>query len=124
MLRVNEFYEVIPNCVSRGQLRIEKYFNASQPAGAFNAVNAVCIFGEILRSVKGNLLTSKWYAEKVDGYAPGSLIGSSAIDIEADGSYDVSFCFQPPHGGWSPGSYRVEVYFNGALQADHTFSMA
>ena len=125
MLAPDKLYEIVPSCLSHGKLRIEQeYYNQiGQSAGAFSAGSAVCIYGELLNAVRGNIVSSKWYAEKIGGYDPGSLIGSSEIVIETNGSYDIGFQFQPPSGGWFPGVYRVKVYFDNALQADHVFLM-
>jgi hypothetical protein len=119
MLQTQELYEVIPTCANHGSLHIERYNNVA--AHAFNPASSVYIFGEILHAVKGNTVTAKWYAQNVAGHAPGSLIGSSDISVEADGAYDISFCVQPPYGGWTSGEYRVEVYFNGKMAANHPF---
>ena len=117
-------YEIVPNCVSYGNLHIrQEYYNNNQPAGAFSPSSAVCIFGELLNAVRGNVVSSKWYAKNAEGFAQDFMIGSSEIVIEKDGSYDISFQFQPPPNGWIPGVYRVQVYLENILEADHIFSM-
>ncbi len=122
MLQIQETYSIIPTCAERGKLGVEKYF-AEQPTRPFGRLSSVYVFGEVLNAERGNILVSKWYAKSAEGVAPGGWIGSSEIKIDEEGSYDVSFCVQPPSQGWQPGEYGVEIYFNGLLAARHAFSV-
>ena len=123
MLAPEKVSEIAQTCVGHGDLHIPSEFYRPKPAETFRVGSAVCVFGELLNAAKGDVLASKWYAESVAGYDPGALIGNSELVIEKDGSYDVRFQFQPPNGGWDPGTYRVKVYFDNALQTDHVFLM-
>lgn len=116
-------YEIVPTCVGHGELRIPSEFYKSKHAEFFGLGSSVCVFGEARNVAQGSLIESRWYAENAEGHAPGEIIGSSKIVIEKNGSYDISFQVRPPLGGWSPGAYRVAVYFDSALQADQVFLM-
>ena len=54
-----------------------------------------------------------WYATDTKGVAPcNTRIGE--FEVEADGTRNIAFNAKPD-SNWAPGSYRVELFVNGAL---------
>lgn len=80
------------------------------------------VVNDLANGVNGNIVLSNWYAESVDGVDPNFLIDTVEYTVE-DETYDgtIYFFFEPPDGGWPTGTYRVEVFFNGAPSATVTF---
>ncbi|MDO8755308.1 MAG: hypothetical protein Q7J80_15530 [Anaerolineales bacterium] len=98
-------------------VRTAKDQDGTQPASIFATTETVFIVSDLSSGVKGNLVTSKWYAVDVADTEPNFLIDTAEIPI-ADETFDgtIYFFFEAPaDGGWPLGSYKVEVYFNGAL---------
>ncbi len=86
--------------------------NTSTTFGLFDTVYVVT---DLDNGVAGNLVSSVWYAESVEGVDPDFLIDTveyTVVDETFDGT--VHFFFEAPDGGWPTGTYRVEVFFNGA----------
>ena len=95
--------------------------NTSTVFGAFDTVYVV---NDLANGVKGNVVSSDWYAENADGVDPNFLIDSveyTVVDDTFDGT--VHFFFEAPDGGWPVGTYRVEVFFNGAPSATVSFTI-
>lgn len=90
----------------------------------FGAFDTVYVVNDLANGVKGNIISSNWYAEAVDGVDPDFLIDNVEYTVE-DESYDgtIYFFFEPPDGGWPLGTYRVEVFFNGAPSATIRFTV-
>lgn len=61
--------------------------------------------------VAGKKVRSVWSAVEVDQLTPGELVAASETTAPSEGM-DASFNFAPPKGGFLPGSYRVDVYFD------------
>lgn len=59
----------------------------------------------------GIKIRSVWSAVEVDKLTPGELLAANEVSAPAAGQ-DASFNFTPPKGGFLPGSYRVDVYFD------------
>ena len=59
----------------------------------------------------GIKIRSVWSAVEVDKLTPGELLAANEVSAPAPGQ-DASFSFTPPKGGFLPGSYRVDVYFD------------
>jgi hypothetical protein len=95
--------------------------NATSTFGAFDTVYVV---NDLANGVSGNVVSSNWYAQNVDGVDPDFLIDTVEYTV-TDESYNgtVYFYFEPPDGGWPTGIYRVEVFFNGAPSATITFTV-
>jgi hypothetical protein len=90
----------------------------------FGAFDTVYVVNDLANGVNGNIVASNWYAEAVDGVDPDFLIDNVEYTVE-DESYDgtIYFFFEPPDGGWPVGTYRVEVFFNGAPSATIRFTV-
>ena len=95
--------------------------NTSSTFGPFDTVYVV---NDLANGVSGNIVSSNWYAENVEGLEPNFLIDTVEYTVE-DESYNgiVYFYFEPPDGGWPVGTYRVEVSFNGAPNATVSFTV-
>ncbi|MCZ2121219.1 MAG: hypothetical protein LC108_03025 [Anaerolineales bacterium] len=90
----------------------------------FSSTDTIYVVGEVSNGLKGNVVSSKWLVDNVEGYESGSEIDSSDLTLDADYTdYIVNFYFQPPDGGWPAGSYKVEIYFNGALNTTLTYTV-
>ncbi len=95
--------------------------NTSTVFGAFDTVYVV---NDLSNGVQGNLVTSDWYAEDVPGVDPNFFIDTveyTVVDETFDGT--VHFFFEAPDDGWPPGTYRVEVFFNGTPTATVRFTI-
>lgn len=97
-------------------VRTAKDQDGAQPASIFATTETVYVVSDLSSGVKGNLITSKWYAVDVADTEPNLLIDTAEIPIE-DETFDgtIYFFFEPPDGGWPVGTYKVEIYFNGVL---------
>ncbi|MBV6452557.1 MAG: hypothetical protein DCC56_11135 [Anaerolineae bacterium] len=86
--------------------------NTSSTFGSFDTVYVVT---DLENGVSGNVVSSNWYGENVDGFDPDSFIDIveyTVVDETFTGT--VHFYFEAPSSGWPLGTYRVEVFFNGA----------
>lgn len=90
----------------------------------FSSFDTVYVVNDVANGVRGNIVSSDWYAENAEGIEPNFLIDSVEYTIPEE-TYDgtVYFFFEPPEGGWPTGTYRVEVFFNGAPSATVTFTV-
>ena len=98
--------------------------DAVQTSTTFGAFDTVYVVSDLANGVAGNVITSKWYAENVDGLDPNFLLDEADINVTEE-SFDgtVFFFFEPPTDGWPAGTYKVEVLFNGALTSTVNFSV-
>ena len=95
-----------------------------QATSTFGAFDTVYVVSDLSNGVAGNIITSKWYAENVSGVDPNFLIDEADINVtEESFNGTIYFYFEPPTDGWPSGTYRVEVYFNGALTGTVTFQV-
>jgi hypothetical protein len=90
----------------------------------FGAFDIVYVVNDLANGVNGNVVTSIWYAESVDGVDPNFLIDTVEYTV-TDETYDgtIYFYFEPPTDGWPAGTYRVEVSFNGVPSATVRFTI-
>lgn len=106
-------------------VRTAKDQDGAQPAAIFATTETVYVVSDLSSGVKGNLITSKWYAVDVADTEPNLLIDTAEIPIE-DETFDgtIYFFFEPPiEGVWPVGSYKVEIYFNGVLNSTVQFTV-
>jgi len=106
-------------------VRTAKDQDGAQPASIFATTETVFVVSDLANGVKGNLITSKWYAVNVADTEPNLLIDTAEIPIE-DETFDgqIYFFFEPPiEGVWPVGSYKVEIYFNGVLNSTVQFTV-
>lgn len=90
----------------------------------FGLFDTVYVVSDLDNGVAGNLVSSDWYAESVDGIDPNFFIDTveyTVVDETFDGT--IHFYFEPPDGGWPTGTYRVEVSFNGVPIATVRFTI-
>ena len=98
--------------------------DGNQTTSVFSPSDTIYVVNDLANGVKGNLVNSSWYAADVEGVDANFLIDTveyTVVDDTFDGT--VHFFFEPPDGGWPPGTYRVEVFFNGAASATVEFTV-
>lgn len=90
----------------------------------FATSDTVYVVNDLANGVGGNVITSSWYAQDVEGVDPDFLIDTVEYTVQEGENIDtVYFYFEPPEGNWPPGTYRVEVLFNGVPSATVTFTV-
>lgn len=90
----------------------------------FATSDTVYVVNDLANGVGGNVITSSWYAQDVEGVDPDFLIDTVEYTLQEGENIDtVYFYFEPPEGSWPPGTYRVEVLFNGVPSATVTFTV-
>lgn len=104
-------------------VRVAADQDGNQPTTTFGSFDTVFVVGDLANAVEGNEVTSRWYAENVPGLDPNFFIDESTITIGTDPIGLVYFYFEPPADGWPAGSYKVEVFFNGALNSTVNFTV-
>ncbi len=104
-------------------LRTAKDKGGAEAVTVFGKDDTVYVVGDLSNGVKGNVITSKWYVDKAEGYDSGYLIDSSDLNIDTDGSYSINFYMDKPTDGWPVGSYKVDVLFNGVIKSTLNFTV-
>lgn len=105
-------------------VRTAKDQDGAQPSSVFAATDTVYVVGDLSNGVTGNVVSSKWYAVEVADTEPNLLLDQADITIDENKSYSLYFYFPPPlDGKWPAGSYKVEIYFNGALNSTIPFTV-
>ena len=98
--------------------------DGNQTTSVFSPSDTIYVVNDLANGVKGNLVSSSWYAADVEGVDPNFLIDTveyTVVDETFNGT--VHFYFEPPEGGWPTGTYRVEVFFNGVASATVEFTV-
>ena len=105
-------------------VRTAKDQDGNQPSSVFATTDTVYVVGDLSNGVKGNVVSSKWYAVEVADTEPNLLLDQADITIDEDKSYSLYFYFPPPlDGQWPVGSYKVEIYFNDVLNSTVPFTV-
>lgn len=65
-------------------------------------------------------ISSVWSAVEVSELAPLELIATSTLPAPSS-EEDTVFTFTPPRGGFHPGSYRVDLYFDQVIVGSQAF---
>lgn len=104
-------------------VRTAKDEDGAQATNVFGPNDTIYVVADLSNGVPGNQITSRWFVENVPGYDSG-LLDESTIDVtEESFNGTVYFYFPPQTDGWPAGTYKVEVYFNGALNTTVNFSV-
>ncbi|OQY91298.1 MAG: hypothetical protein B6D38_01470 [Anaerolineae bacterium UTCFX1] len=98
--------------------------DGKQISSTFGAFDTVYVVADLENAVSGNKVVADWYAENADGVDPNYKFDTVDYTITED-AFDgiVYFSRLPPDGGWPVGTYRVELLFNGTLNATVTFTI-
>jgi hypothetical protein len=98
--------------------------DGAQVTSTFGAFDTIYVVADLSNGVVGNQVTSRWFFDNVPGFQSGGLIDESTIDITDDAfNGTVYFFFPAQTDGWPAGTYKVEVYFNGALNSTVFFTV-
>jgi len=109
---------------SLSNVRTAKDQDGNQTASVFATTDTVYVVSDLSNGVQGNVVSSKWYAVEVADTEPNLLLDEAEIRIEENKSNSLYFFFPPPlDGQWPVGRYKVEVYFNGALNSTVEFTV-
>ncbi len=106
-------------------VRTAKDQDGAQPSSVFATTETIYVVSDLSNGVKGNVVTSKWYAVEVVDTEPNFLIDEADIPVEEDSFNGTIYFFFPPplDGQWPTGRYKVEIYFNGALNSTVEFTV-
>lgn len=97
-------------------VRTARDSDGAQPTTTFGVFDTVYVVSDLSNGVAGNIITSRWFAENVEGVDPNFLIDEGEINVtEETFNGTIYFYFEPPTDGWPTGTYRCEIYFNGTL---------
>jgi hypothetical protein len=90
----------------------------------FGSSDTVYVVNDLSNGVLGNVVSANWYAVNAEGVDPNFLIDTVEYTVEDD-TFDgtIHFFFEAPDGGWPVGTYRVEVFFNGAASSTVEFTV-
>lgn len=105
-------------------VRTAKDEDGAQVASVFSSSETIYVVNDLANGIKGNVVSSKWYAVNAADTEPNFLIDEVDIPIEEE-TFDgtIFFYFEAPDGGWPVGTYKVEVYFNGTLNSTVEFAV-
>ena len=104
-------------------VRTARDADGAQPASTFGSFDTIYVVGDLANGVIGNNITARLYVDNVEGYDPNFFVGEAAIDVDEDNITLIYFYFEPPTDGWPAGTYKVEVYFNGALNSTLNYAV-
>lgn len=96
-------------------IRSAKDQDGNQPSSTFATTDTIYIVSDLANGAVGNQITSRWYIESATGFDPNFFIEESTIDVNETGINLVYFFYPAPVDGFPVGTYKVEVFFNGAL---------
>lgn len=90
----------------------------------FGTFDTVYVVNDLANGVQGNIISSSWYAANVEGVDANFLIDTVEYTVPDETfTGSVHFFFEPPEGGWPVGTYRVDVFFNGAASSSVEFTI-
>jgi len=108
---------------SLSNLRTARDQDGTQTTSTFGSLDTVYVVGDLANVTVGNNATARLFVDNVQGYDPNFFVGEAALDITEKNLTLVYFYFEAPSDGWPAGTYRVEVYFNGALNNTVRFTI-
>lgn len=94
-------------------LRTANDQEGNDPNITFGTLDTIYLVGDLAGAAEGDVITSRWIAEVVEGIDPNYLIDEGEITVGTEVVDYVYFFFAPPADGWPTGIYRVEVLYNG-----------
>ena len=89
--------------------------DGEQPATIFSTFDTVYVVSDLRNGKLGDIVTSNWYVGNAQGWEPNSLLDSAEINVNEDPFNGTVYFYFPPGNGWSVGTYKVEVLYNGTL---------
>ena len=104
-------------------LRMAYDEDGTQTSTAFGPNDAIYALADLSNAPVGTVVLSKWYAVSVEGQEPNTFIDEGEVVVDEENfSGTVHFSFSAGQN-WSPGTYAVEFYLNGALVDTVTYSI-
>jgi hypothetical protein len=95
----------------------------STPTSTYAPGDEFYVFADLSGIQAGSVIQSKWYAVDAQGVDANSEINTSDYSYESGISY-VYFQLSTSDGGdWPVGSYRVELYLDGAKVGEQGFTV-
>jgi hypothetical protein len=105
-------------------VRTAKDENGEQLSSVFSKTETIYVVGDLANGKQGNVISSKWMVESVEGYDAGYVIDSVDLTLDKDQfSYSINFYFTPPADGWPTGTYKVEISLNGTVNSTLEFTV-
>lgn len=90
-------------------LKVGKDKSVSAETSSFGPNDTVYANAEVANSMSKTKLKARLLWDKVEGQKSGDLVPGAEVSVDLPSSGTGNFNFNPPPGGWSNGSYKVEV---------------
>lgn len=117
VLSMNRFEISKPDAAAPPVYESPEYVNlgknteSNSPTSVFSADDDQIFLRVASYKVPGTKIRSVWSAVEVKELTPGELFAVTETTAPGE-DQDAFFTFEPPKGGFLPGSYRVDVYFD------------
>jgi hypothetical protein len=97
--------------------------NGTTSTSTYAPADAFYVFADLNGLSKGSVVQAKWYAANAQGVDPNTLINTSDYSYESGIGY-VYFQLTTSDGSdWPTGTYRVELYLDGAKVGEQGFTV-
>ncbi len=107
--------------ISNIRMTTDKSGNTTTSSYAPSA--AFYVFADLSGLSKGSVVQAKWYAVNAQGLDPNTELNTSDYTYESGISY-VYFQLTTSDGSdWPAGSYKVELYLDGAKVGEQAFTV-
>ncbi len=107
--------------ISNIRMTTDKSGNTTTSSYAPSA--AFYVFADLNGLAKGSVVQAKWYAVNAQGLDPNTVLNTSDYTYESGISY-VYFQLTTSDGSdWPTGSYKVELYLDGAKVGEQGFTV-
>jgi hypothetical protein len=113
----------IPTTPTVTNTRMTTDANGTTVTSTYAPGDAFFVFADVSGLAAGSPMEAQWFAVNAQGLAPGSLISTSKYEY-VPGVAKVYFQLTTSDGGdWPTGSYRVELFLNGAKIGEQGFTV-
>jgi hypothetical protein len=93
------------------------------PTSTYSPGATFYVFADLSGLSKGQVVQAKWYAVSAQGVEPNAELNTSSYTYETGVGF-VSFQLTTNDGSdWPTGSYRVELYLDGAKVGEQGFTV-
>ncbi len=104
-------------------IRMTTDSSGNTTTGSYAPGDAFYVFADLKGLAKGSVVEAKWYAVNAQGVQSNTVLNTSDYSYESGIGY-VYFQLTTSDGSdWPTGSYKVELYLDGAKVGEQGFSV-